>query len=99
MNAYVVLHFIPTHTGNFGGVDFYAGRGSVSALSDVARLITAGCRAEDPAIQAQAENMNRLEAERQSAQAADRNTLAALERMPGYLEGKRRRVSHRRRRP
>ena len=97
MSVYVILHYSPTFMGVIGGVDFYAGRGSVSSLNDVARLVLAGCRAEDPAVQAQAENMNRLEAERLAAQGSERDRLAALERLPGYLEKKHRHLSRRRR--
>lgn len=100
MTTYIILARTDGFTGSFGGVDFFSGRGSVSSLEDVARLVLAGCRAENPDIQTKAEGMNRLEAERQAAQAGDRNALAALERLPGYLESKRRRpASARRRRP
>ena len=58
--VYVVLR--PTFTGFMAGVDFYNGRGSTSSLNDVARLVALGCHAEDPAVQAQVEEINKQEA-------------------------------------
>jgi hypothetical protein len=95
--AYIVLHADAAFTGSWAGIDFYQGRGSTSALEDVRRLVALGCRAEDPSIQAQAEAQNAADAKREAEKAHSRGALDAAERMPGYLEGKRRRHGRRRR--
>lgn len=95
--VYIVLHPDAAFTGSWAGIDFYLGRGSTSALEDVRRLVALGCRAEDPTIQARAEGENASAAKREAEKAQSRSALDAVERLPGYLEGKHRRHGRRRR--
>ncbi len=99
MSVYIVLHYAPTFNGIFGGIDFSNGRGSMSSLADVARLIELGCRAEDPAVQAQGEFRLKEEAALRDKQ-APKSELERLERLPDCDPRHRRRgLRHRLGRP
>lgn len=89
--VYVIKHYAEGFAGFYGGVDFHGGKGSTSSLADVARLVSLGCHAEDPAVQAEAEAMNGAAGAREGQQAAARSALDAVERRPRYVGTGRRR--------
>lgn len=82
--VYVVLHPDATFSGYMAGADFFSGRGSTSSPEDLARLIEAGCTAEDPDAQAAAVALLAAERAAQAAKAPSAEAQAILERLPGF---------------